>query len=158
MGCKCSAERQPTRGGSATSREPVNDSVPTPGAVQFMKLANDEGDPVARKLLEEWSIFVYNHDAALNSGGGSTNSDRWTRPTEVQLSDTERLNHDKVDHVGRAFLEFMHYDLGRRSWGGAFTYEVTGGHSTGVIEVHVALDSAEQPWTLRVKYFAVIDL
>jgi hypothetical protein len=146
MGCKGSKTNKPA-------------GAFPPEAAAFMRLVNDAHHPVARKILEEWSIFV-DAQNRLKHGDVSAEQRNATRPREVWADTTdEPVTHRSVDEVGKHFVDYLKHDLLVRGWGGDFNYTVAGVAKQGYILVAAAIDVSssaerdEKKWDIRVNYY-----
>lgn len=155
MGCRGSK--------SATKSESPsqNSNALPPEAAEFMKLVNTEGHPVARKTLEEWSVFVDAHTRRRQGDSSGLHAFQSRDKEPWANTQTNPVTHPSVDGVGKAFLKYLKNDLLLRSWGGDFDYEVAGVATQGYLRVAAKLDlgpidsssaTDEQVWEIRIHY------
>jgi hypothetical protein len=154
----------------------------TPEAADFLRLTNDDGHPVARRLLEEWSIFVHKHSLILatrdTGGGGGGSAQKGThgagtpngkigatasqsvvfdRPSEFWCNgEYDNVSHESVDLVGQSFLDYLSMDLRHRRWLGTFKYAVEGFENDGTLMIDVKVTAAATtfPFEVQARYYA----
>ena len=97
-------------------------------AAAFMKLVNTDGHPVARRVLEEWSILVDAKQRSISQGNNDPMTALQDRPNELWATTTaaDGVTHESVDEVGKSFLKYLKNDLLLRKWAGTFDYAVAG--------------------------------
>jgi hypothetical protein len=146
MGCRNSRPKetsaaQPTAAASfsVVQKEGVPDAVSG-----FLRVVNESNDPMARKMLEEWSIFVSALSAYFETGDDSDLLAFSRRGSESWLlspsGDTVPYLHPQADAVGKGFLAFLRHDLTSRGWGGSFDYGVSGREDQGYLKVSVVVE------------------
>ena len=149
------------RGSKDATKQPKEGAL-SPEAARFMSLVNDECHAVARKTLEEWSVFVDAHTRRRLHGDTSGVEALAKRSLEMwaTASESEAVTHPSVDTVGQSFLQYLRNDLTLRSWGGEFDYSVAGVATQGYLRITAkiemgALDNApsdEHAWEIRIHY------
>lgn len=151
MGCR----------GSKAKENPTTATL-SPDAVAFMSLVNgNDAHPVARRTLEEWSVFVQAHTQRRTNYDMSALEAYNRRPTESWATMAhDSVTHQSVDDVGKAFLQYLKNDLVVRGWAGDFDYAVAGVETQGYLRITAKIEmgpfganaSDEHPWEIRVHY------
>mmetsp|Transcript_71171 Transcript_71171/g.82807 ORF Transcript_71171/g.82807 Transcript_71171/m.82807 type:complete len:222 (-) Transcript_71171:166-831(-) len=160
MGCRNSK----TKSAAVSDDESAPDT--NPSVPDFMKLVNTAHHPVARKTLEEWSIFVDAHTRRRQNARDTSAIERLARrPAEVWATDDEAdaVSHISVDEVGKSFLEYLRKDLVLRGWAGEFDYTVAGVVTQGYLRIAATIDMGEtssgtpdeHPWEMRIHYHSL---
>ena len=130
-------------------------------AAAFMRLVNTDGHPVARRVLEEWSILVDAKQRSISQGNNDPMTALQDRPNELWATTTaaDGVTHESVDEVGKSFLKYLKNDLLLRKWAGTFDYAVAGVVDRGYLRVtarlHMQEGEPEHVWEVRVHYHNV---
>lgn len=154
MGCRGSKQKEP--------KEPQHngDAALPDGAAGFMALVNTTQHPVARKTLEEWSVFVDAHTRRRQHDTSRYDA-ILHRPSEMwATTDREPVTHESVDEVGKSFLAYLKNDLVLRGWSGEFDYAVSGVEQQGYLKLSARIEMGpidgnridEQKWEMRIHY------
>ena len=147
------------RGTPPVNRPATVATEPIPSdAAKFLRQVNEMDNPVARALLEEWSIFVFwietnaEPDTTAATGSSTAAATRpafFGRPKDVWAMigpDTAAtLSHESVDQTGQLAIAFFAWDVRRRSWSAELAYQVVGHPDRGELQVHVKLFLAGRP-------------
>lgn len=142
---------------SSKTKGNQNAGVPEDAAA-FMKLVNTDGHPVARRVLEEWSILVDAKQRSISQGSNDPMTELQNRPNELWATANaeEGVTHESVDEVGKSFLKYLKNDLLLRKWAGTFDYAVAGVVDRGYLRVtarlHMQEGEPEHVWEVRVHY------
>ena len=123
-------------------------------AAQFMHFVNHDQQPIARALLEQYSIFV-DQVTQRHNGQHSQMSRGSEQPLEV-WAQGESVTHQQADDVATTFLCYLRHDLSLRKWGGTFDYNVEGVVQQGYVNVSIGVDTGNTNarLVLRVHYLA----
>jgi len=125
-------------GSKDTTKKPPEPATNAKPEAVFLRLVNNANHPVARRIMEEWCIFVDAHTQRLSGLEQTALNNMLKRPTEVWgTTGIERCAHQEIDDVGKAFMGFLKFDLTSRGWGGEFEYSVMGIQGQGYLNVRV---------------------
>ncbi len=122
----------------------------TPEAEAFLDATRR--DPIAKALLDKWSIFVYNETAVTPLRGRSsaaiTSPAPMRRENEPLATTTvdgvkgEWVNdrdapmwHPDVDKTGRLAVQYIRMDMVHRGWKGTVKWHVEGSMDEGTLKV-----------------------
>jgi hypothetical protein len=138
MGCNSSSNANVK--GRADNKEMPED------ARAFLKMV-DEGQPVAQRILQEWTTFANAQEKRKGNATGSVNTYKIGVGSEEAWTTNSGQNgvtHKSVDEIGQSFLHYLRNDLCERKWGGDFTYSVAGVALQGFIHVVASVDGGDE--------------
>ncbi len=143
MGCRSSQPKeQPAQQQQQPPPLPQREGVPE-AVSSYLRLVNEANEPMARRMLEDWSVFVSALTTYFNTEDNSEIAAFALRGTESWLlgnGEAVPYEHRTADAVGKSFLAFLRHDLASRGWGGKFDYGVSGQTDQGYLKVAVAVE------------------
>ena len=145
MGCKSSRPKEQAPITISPNHVVVGEKERVSEAVSsFFRVVNEQNDPMARRILEDWSIFV----SALTNFFDTNDETELTAVSKKETDswlvgprgETIPYGHREADAVGKSFLAFLRDDLSSRGWGGSFDYAVSGREEQGYLKVAAVVE------------------